>query len=139
MRGESIHYKKLSETLEKRAKGLWELSEQGKDHGRTKVGLNQMWSFKKPRINPSQWQSALWGEQRSKAKSLYKMFIFGGLCGLVFGRALNPTRPTMELKQKAGGRKLAAACPTPAPPSRLGPALPSRWVTASAVSAPGTP
>lgn len=44
----------------------WEFSEWGKGHRRTKVGLNQIWSFKKPKINSSQWQSALWEEQRCK-------------------------------------------------------------------------
>lgn len=38
------------------------------------------------------------------------MFIFGGLCGLVFGRALTPTRPTIELetRQEAGSWPLTA-------------------------------
>lgn len=84
--------------------------------GGTKVGLNQMWSFKKPKINPSQWQRALRGEQRSKAKCLYKMFIFGGLCGLVFGRALTPNRPTIEL-ETAGRRQEVGRClPYPCTP-----------------------
>lgn len=140
MKGQSIYHREHSETLEKRAKGLWELSEQGKDHGRIKVGLNQIWYFKKPEINPSQWLSAPRGEQRSKAKCLYKMFIFGGLRGLVFGRAPTPTRPTTEL-QTEGQRQEAGCCLSHPckPQSKLGPALPSRWVTASAVSAPGTP
>ena len=116
MKGQSIYYREHSETVEKRAKGLWELSEQGKDHGRIKVGLNQIWYFKKPKINPSQWLSAPWGEQRSKAKCLYKMFIFGGLCGLVFGRALTPTRPTTELETEGQRQEVAAACRTPANP-----------------------
>lgn len=90
------------------------------------MGFNQIWCFKKPKINPSQWQSAPWGEHRSKAKCLYKMFIFGGLCGLVFGRLLTPPGQPQSWKQKAGGGKLAAACPTPSHPSRLGPALLSR-------------
>lgn len=77
------------------------------------MGLNQMWSFKKPKINPSQWQHAPWGEQRSKAKRLYKMFIFGGLCGLVFRRALTPTRPTIELETE--GRRQEVGCCQPYP------------------------
>lgn len=74
--------------------------------------LNQICSFKKPQINPSQWQSVPWGEQRSKAKCLYKMFIFGGLCGLVFGRALTPTR----LSRAGNGRQEVESWPLPAPP-----------------------
>lgn len=77
------------------------------------MGLNQMRSLKKPKINPSQWQCALRGEQRSKAKCLYKMFIFGGLCGLVFGRALTPTRPTIELETE--GRRQEASHRLPYP------------------------
>lgn len=74
--------------------------------------LNQIFSFKKPQINPSQWQSAPWGEQRSKAKCLHKMFIFGGLCGLVFGRALTHTR----LSRAGNGRQEGESWPLPAPP-----------------------
>ena len=80
------------------------------------MGLNQMWSFKKPKINPSQWQSALWGERRSKAKHLYKMFIFGGLCGLVFGRALTPTRPTIRLETEGRRREVGRCPPYPCTP-----------------------
>lgn len=74
--------------------------------------LNQICSFKKPKINPSQWQSAPWGAQRSEAKCLYKMFIFGGLCGLVFGRALTRTR----LSRAGNRRQEAESWPLPAPP-----------------------
>ena len=99
----------------------------GESHGRVKVGLTRVWAFKKPKINPSQWQSAPWGEQRSKAKHLYKMFNSGGLCGLVFGRAFTHSRPTTELATE-GQRQEAGHClPHPcALQSRLGPALPSR-------------
>lgn len=74
----------------------------------TKVGLNWILSFKKTKISPSQQQSAPWGEQRSKAKSLYKVFIFGELCGVVFGRALTLTRPTVELETE--GRRPQVGC-----------------------------
>lgn len=80
--------------------------------------LNQICSFKKPQINPGQWQSAPWAEQRSEAKCLHKMFIFGGLCGLVFGRALTLTGLS-RAGNKAGGGKLAAACPTPSQPKTV--------------------
>lgn len=80
------------------------------------MGLNQMRSFKKPKINPSQWQSALWGERRSKAKHLYKMFIFGGLCVLVFGRALTPTRPTIRLETEGRRREVGRCPPYPCTP-----------------------
>lgn len=78
--------------------------------------LNQICSFKKPKINPSQWQSVPWGEQRSKAKCLYKMFIFRGLCGLVFGRALTPTRPSMELETEGRKREVGRCLPHPFTP-----------------------
>lgn len=105
---ESTRYREYVETFEsQRTVGTFGT---GKGHGRTKVGLNQIWAFKKPKINPSQWQSVPWGEQRSKAKCLYKMFIFGGLCGLVFGRVPTPTGLETEGQRQEVGCCLPHPC-----------------------------
>lgn len=90
--------------------------------GGSRWGLPEYGLSRNSKSNPSQWQSALWGEQRSKAERLYKMFNFGGLCGWVFGRALTHSRPTTELETEGQRQEVGSACSHPCTlQSRLGP------------------
>lgn len=64
------------------------------------------------------------------------MFIFGGLCGLVFGRALTPTRPTIEPETEGRRRDVGRCLPYPCTPD-WGLLCFQGGATASADSAPG--